>query len=392
MKKQNIYNMNALYRLVAVLLVVTLAACSAGTKDKKGDLNDKKVQLQQLKDQQTQIAAQINKLEEEIAKLDSNANVVAKLVSVMPLTEQKFEHYIDLQGTITTDNIYHVTPRMGPAQIKAIYVKQGDPVKKGQLLIKLDDGTLKQQIEQAKINLNYARDLYQRRKNLWDQNIGTEVEVNTARNNVANLEKQVDLLNEQLSFTNVYAEVSGVIEKMDARVGGTFTGGPGSEVTIVNPSSLKAEVAIPENYLARVKRGTPVIVEVPDINKQFNSTISRISTLIDPASRGFTAEAKLTGVRDVKPNQVAIVKIKDYSASNVIVVPISTIQTDERGKFVYVMVTEKDKKVARKRPVAVGEIYGEQIEIKQGLQAGDQLITAGFQDLYEGQVLTTEVK
>lgn len=384
--------MNALYRLVAVLLVVTLAACSAGTKDKKGDLNDKKVQLQQLKDQQTQIAAQINKLEEEIAKLDSNANVVAKLVSVMPLTEQKFEHYIDLQGTITTDNIYHVTPRMGPAQIKAIYVKQGDPVKKGQLLIKLDDGTLKQQIEQAKINLNYARDLYQRRKNLWDQNIGTEVEVNTARNNVANLEKQVDLLNEQLSFTNVYAEVSGVIEKMDARVGGTFTGGPGSEVTIVNPSSLKAEVAIPENYLARVKRGTPVIVEVPDINKQFNSTISRISTLIDPASRGFTAEAKLTGVRDVKPNQVAIVKIKDYSASNVIVVPISTIQTDERGKFVYVMVTEKDKKVARKRPVAVGEIYGEQIEIKQGLQAGDQLITAGFQDLYEGQVLTTEVK
>jgi membrane fusion protein, multidrug efflux system len=96
--------------------------------------------------------------------------------------------------------------------------------------------------------------------------------------------------------------------------------------------------------------------------------------------------------KDVKPNQLAIIKLKDYSASNVIVVPINTIQTDEKGKFVYVMVTENGKKVARKRSVSVGGIYGEQIEVKQGLQTGDQLITAGFQGLYEGQVLTTDVK
>jgi multidrug efflux pump subunit AcrA (membrane-fusion protein) len=56
------------------------------------------------------------------------------------------------------------------------------------------------------------------------------------------------------------------------------------------------------------------------------------------------------------------------------------------------MVTENGKKIARKRNVGVGEIYGEQIEVKQGLQAGDQLITEGFQGLYEGQVLTTDVK
>jgi membrane fusion protein, multidrug efflux system len=393
MKIQNISIMNSLYRAAAMVLIVSLAACGAGSKEKKGDLNDKKVELQKLKDQQDKTTADIKKLEEEIAKLDPNAGVVAKLVTVTPLSVQNFEHYIDLQGNITTDNIFTVTPKGGPAQVRAIYVREGEAVRKGQLLMKLDNGVLEQQVEQAKINLNYAKDLYQRRKNLWDQNIGTEVELVTARNNVANAEKQVALLNQQLSFSNVYAEVSGVAETVNIRVGETFTGNPQAGITIVNPSTLKATVSIPENYLSRVKKGMPVIVEVPDIGKQFKSTVSLISTLISPTSRGFTVEAKLQGVgKDVRPNQLAIVKIKDYSVSNVIVVPISTVQTDDQGKYVYVMTTENGKKVAHKKPVAVGEIYGEQIEIKQGLQTGDQLITEGFQGLYEGQVLTTEVK
>ncbi|MGB8193785.1 MAG: efflux RND transporter periplasmic adaptor subunit [Chitinophagaceae bacterium] len=392
MKRQNISNMNTVYRLAVMVLVVALASCGAGSKEKKGDLNDKKVQLQEMKNQQDKLAGDIKKLEEEIVKIDPDAApVTARLVSITPLAPQDFEHFIDLQGRISTDNIYAVTPRGGPAQVKAIYVKEGDAVRKGQLLLKLDDGLLHQQIEQAKINLSYAKDLYQRRKNLWDQNIGTEVELITARNSVANQEKQLSLLNEQLSYSNIYSEVSGVAESVNIRVGETFTGSPAMGITIVNPGSLKAVVSVPENYLSRVRKGLPVVVEVPDINKKFQSTISLISTLIDPNSRGFTAEAKVSS-RDVKPNQMAIVKIRDYAVKNVMVVPISTIQTDEKGKFVFLMAVEKGNKIARKRAVSVGEIYGEHIEIKQGLAAGEQLITEGYQGLYEGQVLTTEAK
>jgi membrane fusion protein, multidrug efflux system len=384
--------MKTVSSLAVVVLVVALAACSAGTKEKKGDLTDKKVQLQQLKTQQDKLAADIKKLEDEIGKEDPAAVAPPRLVSVTPLAPQDFEHFIDLQGRISTDNIYTVTPRGGPAQVKAIYVKEGDAVRKGQLLMKLDNGLVEQQIEQAKISVSYAKDLYQRRKNLWDQNIGTEVELVTARNNVANAERQLALLNEQLSYSNIYSEVSGVAETVNIRVGETFTGSPQMGVTIVNPSSLKAVVEVPENYMARVKKGTPVVIDVPDISRQYQSTISLISTLISATSRGFTAEAKLPNAREIKPNLVAIVKIRDYAVKNVMVIPITTIQTDEQGKFVYIMVTENGKKIARKRPVNVGEIYGEKIEVKQGLQAGELLITEGFQGLYEGQVLTTEAK
>lgn len=375
-----------------MVLMIALASCGAGTKEKKGDLNDKKVKLQELKTQQEKLTGEIKTLEEQIAKEDPESAVIAKLVNVTPVTPRNFEHYIDLQGRIATENIYVVTPRGGPGQIKNVYVTEGQAVRKGQLLLKLDDAVVRQQISQVKVNLDYAKDLYQRRLNLWNQNIGTEVELNTAKNNVANVEKQLALLNEQLSFTNVYAEASGIAETVNAKVGQLFTGDPMSGITIVNPSNLKATVDIPEAYISRVKKGTPVIVEVPDANKQFNSSISLLSTLINPTSRGFTAEAKIPGGVNIRPNQLAIVKIKDYAASNVIVVPISTIQTDEKGKFVYVLVTENGKKIARKRNVGVGEIYGEQIEVRQGLQAGDLLITEGFQGLYEGQVLTTETK
>jgi len=132
-------------------------------------------------------------------------------------------------------------------------------------------------------------------------------------------------------------------------------------ITIVNPSDLKVTVSIPENYLPRVKKGTPVVIEIPDLGKTFNSSISHVSQLIDNNARAFTAEAKLPVGSGIKPNIVAIVKLLDYSVQNAIVVPMRTVQSDENGKYVYVLADQGGKKVAVKKQVEVGEIYGEDI-------------------------------
>jgi Membrane-fusion protein len=163
--------------------------------------------------------------------------------------------------------------------------------------MKLDAGTLEQQLEQAKIQLDYLKDIYQRRKNLWDQKIGTEVELIAAKNAVDNQQKQIDLLNEQISYTNVTAEVSGVVDQVNIRVGEAFSSATATVagIKIVNPSDLKVRVGVPENYLPHINRGTPVVVEVPDVGKTFNSTISYISQTINPTSRVFEAEAKNSG-------------------------------------------------------------------------------------------------
>lgn len=387
--------MRTIYSIsTALVLLLFAAGCGSSQKEEKGKANDKKAELAKLKKQSDELLAKIATLEKEIAATDSNANVRIKLVSAEALQLQGFRHYIDLQGRITTENQYHVTPRGMGGQVKAVYVKDGDYVKKGQLVIKLDDGQLSQQLEQAKIQLNYLKDIYQRRKNLWDQKIGTEVELITAKNNVDNQQKQIDLLNEQIGYTNVYSEVAGIVEAVTIRVGESFTpvSAAVSGIQIINPSDLKVTINVPENYLPNVKRGTPVVVEVPDINKTFNSTITFLSQVINPNSRAFDAEAKLPSMPNLKPNLIAVVKLQDYAVANTIVVPMRTVQTDQNGKYVYVLGQENGKNVAIKKQVQVGEIYGELIEIKAGLSAGDKLITQGYQDLYEGQLVTTEVK
>ena len=387
--------MRTIFKLTAqLILVIFLVACGgASGKDEKGALNDKKVELQKLKDQQAKIAADIKSLEDEIIKLDPNAvPAKPKLVNILPVQPGEFTHYIDLQGMITTQNIVNVAPRGMGGQVRSVHVKEGDAVRKGQLLLKLDDAVIRQQIEQAKIQLAYLKDLYQRRKNLWDQNIGTEVELVSARNNVSNQERQLSLLNEQLSFATITAPVSGVAENVSIHVGEVFTGAPNMGITIVNTTDLKATVNVPENYLSKVKRGTPVIVEVPDVSKKFNSTISTISQVIGATSRGFMAEAKIPYQSGLRPNQVARIQIQDYKSSSAIVVPLNTVQTDEKGKYVFIAAEENGKRIAKKKQIVLGEMYNDVIEIKSGLQPGDQVITEGYQDLYEGQLITTDVK
>jgi multidrug efflux pump subunit AcrA (membrane-fusion protein) len=133
-----------------------------------------------------------------------------------------------------------------------------------------------------------------------------------------------------------------------------------------------------------------VIIDVPDISKRINSKITLVSETIGQTTRSFIAESKIAADPSLKPNQVAIIRILDHASKNAMVIPVATIQTDEKGKFVYVLDTQNGKTVAKKKPVVVGELYEDKIEIRQGLQANDQLITQGFQGLYEGQLITTK--
>lgn len=376
-------------KLILIFSVSLLAAC--GGKN-GGKLSEMKAELETLKKQKDDISSKIEKLQEQIAKIDTSAakQEKVKLVTIQELQPQNFSHYIDLQGRIATDNVFYVTPRGMGGQVKSIFVKQGDRLKKGQLLMELDDAVIKQQISSLKTQYAYANDLYNRQKNLWSEGIGTEVQVLTSKNNVESLEKQMALLNEQLSMTKVYAQVSGVAETVNIRVGEVFTGNPMAGITIVDPSNLKAVVDVPENYISQVRKGVPAIVEVTDINKKINTSISLVSELIGANTRSFTAECKVAADPLLKPNQVAIIRILDHQSKDAIVVPVSTVQTDDKGKYVYIMSSEKGKTVAKKKLVSVGEIYDDLIEVKSGLSVGDQLITHGYQGLYEGQLIATK--
>ena len=374
-----------------VFSIVLITSCGKGAKDKKGDLGDLKVELEKKKKEKNAVDADIHKLEEQIAKLDTNAASTAKLVSVDSVRVQDFIHFIELQGKIDADNIVYVTPRGIPAQVKALYIKEGDVVKKGQLLAKLDDAVMLQQLEGLKTQLAYAENIYNRQKNLWDQGIGTEVQLITAKNNVDALNKQISTLKETWNTSFVYAPVSGIADEVNVKEGETFTGA--NQIKIVNNNSLKMVTEVPENYISRVRKGDQVEVVVPETGKPaFKSTISLVGASINPTTRSFTTEVKLPSDPFLKPNQLATLKILDYKAKAALVVPVNVVQTDEKGKYVYVVEKEGKKTVARKKVVTIGEIYGGSVEIKNGLIGGEPIITEGYQTVYDGQAITTNTQ
>lgn len=394
------------YTVIAAT-AIAMASCSA--KSSSSELQNEKQQLAELKKQQQKINQQISDLEKKIAQQDTGfANTEkAKLVVLSTVTPQTFIHYINLQGRVDAVNIAYVAPKGAGGVVKALYVKKGDKIHKGQLLLQLDDAIAKQSLNAAQQNiatvqtqLDFAKTLYQKQKNLWDQNIGTEVQLITAKNNVANLEsqlaalqKQLDITKQQLEYTKVYADIDGVADDVNVRVGELFTGfsGTSPQIKIVNTSNLKVTTQVPENYLGKVVVGSPVKITLPDINKTIDANISVIGNLIDANNRSFFAEAKLPSGKEYYPNQVAVVAIQDYKANNAITAPINTIQNDENGKYVLVAVKEGSRLVAKKRPVKIGMMNSDNVEILSGLQPGDQIITDGYQSLYDGQLITTQL-
>ena len=358
----------------------------------QSDLAKKKEELEKLKTQQSSLSTQVDKLQEEISKQDTSAGKKekTKLVATQPVTPTSFTHFIDLQGKIDALNIAFVTPRNGSGgQVKAIYVKKGDVVKKGQLLLKLDDAILRQQADQSKLQLSYAKNLYERRRNLWKENIGTEVELINAKNTVDQAQKQLDIVNEQIGLTSVYADIDGVADDVNIRIGEFFTGN--NQIKIVNTSNLKATAQVPENYLGQVRVGSNVKVVLPEANnKTINTKVSVSGKLIDPNTRGFYIEAKIPFDKDFHPNQVALVKIQDYTVTNAITVPVNTVQNDEKGKYVMVAVKEGDRMMARKKVITIGQLYEDKIEVKSGIATGDEIITEGYQGLYDGQPIATQ--
>jgi membrane fusion protein, multidrug efflux system len=378
---------NIMKRHILILSTVAtiLAACSG---EKKEGLEGKKEELTKLKTEQAATAEKIKTLEKEIAKLDPKKAAEAKVkpVSVATLNPETFKRYVELQGTVDAKSSVLVSPKSAGA-ITAMYVKEGDRVSVGTVIGKIDDSILRESIEEVKTQLILINTLYEKQKNLWDQKIGTELQYLQSKNNKEAVEKKLVTLNTQLSQSKIVSPMAGVVDQVISKVGEMASPGMGV-VRVVNLSNLKVSAKVSDTYAASVKQGDEVIVKFPDLKKDLKARISFVGTTVDPLSRTFTIEANLPSVKDIKPNMMAQIQINDATAKNALVIDQNFIQSTENGQVVYVAATEGNKKVAKARPIKTGLSYNGKVEILEGLSAGDQLITLGYQEVSDGQTIT----
>ena len=362
--------------LALITAISFLVACSSDGIDAK------KADLEKLKQQESELKEKIAALETEIGNTgEVVSDQKVKTVALSSVELKTFSSFIEIQGKVDAEENISAGPEM-PGTVGKINVKVGDQVSKGQVLAELDSRALQQGLAELKSGLDFARDLFNKQKNLWDQKIGTEVQYLQAKNQKESLEKKLATLEEQIRMSKIISPINGVVDAVDIKLGqATAPGAPGIRVVNLNNLKVKAEVA--ESYANRVKKGNQVFVIFPDLKDTLDTKINYVARVISPMTRTFSVEVGLEEKEIYHPNMIAVLKITDYTNTKAIVVPVNLIQKTEKGDFVFVEAGKKAKKVA----ITIGKIYNGQAEITSGLNPGDKLITSGFQELYDGEIL-----
>ncbi|MEX1189270.1 MAG: efflux RND transporter periplasmic adaptor subunit [Bacteroidia bacterium] len=371
--------------LIYLSFVLLVASCSSGDS-----LEAKKTKLASLNAQLEEVKTQIKGLEKEIALLDTSTLArKPKLVSIMDLESSSFNHYIDVQGTVESEENVSVQPGM-PGVVTAVYVKEGDQVTRGQILAETDNRAMKESIAQLQTNLAFAKSTYEKQERLWNQKIGSEIQFLQAKTQYESLQKSVEAMQAQLDMTRLKAPISGSVDQVNVKVGEYAAPGPMGALNVVNFNKMKVTARVADSYIDKVDKGNPVKIYLSDIDKTVEGKITFVSKVVNPMSRTFLIEIALGKTdNNIRPNMLAKLNINDQQVDNAIVVPSNLVQKDsDSNNYIIVAEGKGDSMKAIKKAVKTGLSYSDKIVIEEGLEANSKLITSGYQEVVDGQPIT----
>ena len=383
--------MKKIYSLIAITLL--LVSCGGEGKTQSveaviasNDLAKIRAKKIALDSQVQTLSVEIKTLNDKISELDTKKRV--PLITVFAAKEEVFNHFLELQGDVKTKQNVLIYPEMA-GQLEAIYVKEGQYVKKGQVLAKINDGGLVNQLAQVKTQTALAKTTFERQKRLWEQKIGSEIAFLQAKATFEAQENSVSQLKKQLAKSVLTAPFSGVIDDVMKEQGVVVAPGMGAEVfRIVNLSKMYIETAVPESYITSIKKGKSVDVIFPVLGRKMNSSVRQAGNFINPSNRTFKVEIAVDNKDgDIKPNLTAKLKINDYTSDKALLVPQSIISENAKGEqYVYVVKDLKGKRGTAKQVIInTGKTQGDVVEVLDGIKAGDKIIKEGARSVQNNQ-------
>lgn len=370
------------YIIYTLLIMLILASCSS---------ENKQDQLKELKVKRDKLNQEIAQLEIEIKKsgnLKEDPTVIST-VSVEMAKAKPFNHYIEIQGDVKSDKNINI-PAEASGIVTKIFVSEGQSVKKGQVIAQIDDVILKKNIEQAETNLDLTKTIFERQERLWSKKIGSEIKYLESKTNKESLEKQLSTLKEQMDKSKIKSPINGTIDKIDIKEGEMAVAGMPT-IRVIEISDLKILSNISEKYITQIKDNSTVEITLPSINFNFKARITSVAKVIDPDNRTFGIEIKIpNNIKNVKANMLAVVKINDYTNPKAITVPLNSIVKTMDGQYVYIVEEKEGKTISAKRTIITGNYDSERIEVLKGLKECDKVITFGFQNVSDGQIINVK--
>lgn len=375
---------------IIILSIVTVFIWSCGNQENASSVDNliASKNTAELKNKRANLQADLAKIDAALAVLEKKSDEA--LVETIVVKDTVFNHYVEIQGNVDTQQNVLIQPEMGGALV-VLNVKAGQNVSKGQLLGRVDDAGMSQQLASIQTQYELAKTTYERQKRLWDQKIGSEIQYLQAQTQMVSLAKSINQMKAQIAKTEIRAPFSGIIDEVFVEKGQVVAANPQGLMRIVNLSQMYISTDVPEIYVGKVKVGTLVETNITSIGKTYMGKVRQVGKNINPANRSFGIEVSVPNPEGLlRPNQVAKLKIVDYSNASAITVPTNVIQQDANGtKYVYIVNKANGKTgVAKKVLVKVGQNANNSTEILSGLSSGDVVVSEGANTVSEGMKLT----
>ena len=381
---------------LAILISIPLLLLSCGNNNEEKsidqlienkDLTEIRAKKAELSKEQSDLTQKLDKLDQAIDRLDKTRRL--DLVVTQKINDTLFKHYAEVQGDVATDeNIVIYSEFSGILQ--DLRVEEGQEVNKGQVLAKIDDGGLSSELAQLETQATLAKTTFERQERLWEQNIGSEMQYLEAKTNFESMQNSVNRLKSQLGKTIVRAPFSGIVDEVLTEQGEVVSPGQSQLFRLVSLKNMYVEAAVPESYLNNVRKGTEVIVEIGSLNREFEGEIRRVGNTINPNNRSFNIQVAVPNENGMlKPNQIATLKLNDYTEENAVIIPENALLKNAQGESVVFVFQDKEGEnnigTAKRQIVETGYSYDNLIEITKGLETGKTLIVEGAKNLRDGQ-------
>lgn len=383
---------NMKYIYIIFLISMLLFSCNNESEKtvesiiETNDLKEIRNKKSEIVLEQHKIIEKLKLLNEAIARLDIAKKI--PLITTFKVNDTVFDHFLEIQGSVTTKDLLVLYPQYSGI-LNKVYIKEGQKVKKGQILAKIDDGGLSQQLAQLQIQAELSKTTFERQKRLWEQKIGSEMQYLQAKSNYEAQIQAIDQLNKQVEKTLVIAPFSGTIDDVITEEGSVVIPGQTPLMRIINLNNMYIEANIPEQYITQISKNKIVEIEFPILNRTINAKIRQVGNYINPANRTFKIEIAVPNKdQSIKPNLTAKLKINDYSNENSLLIPQSIISENASGEqYVYIVENKKENKeaVVKKVIIQTGRTQSDLIEVLGGLENGSEIILEGARSVIDGQ-------
>lgn len=359
---------------IIYLVIASAIVLSCGEEVKNSslaDLNNQKTTLVTKIDSLNEVLKQV---ETQILKLDTNKKL--QIVTVLPVKNDVFKHFIAIQGVVKADKNIEIRPELGGV-ISTIHVKEGQKVQAGQLLVQLDDTSIKNSVDELNTQLTLAKTTFERQQRLWNQQIGSEMQYLQAKTQKESLENSLATLKTQASKMKITAPFSGIVDEIFPKKG-ELTSPQSPIVRLINLNKVYVEADVTETYLPIIKVGSETELYFPSIHKKINSKISQTGNFINPDNRSFKTRINISNKdQSIKPNLLADLKVLDFEKKGIII-PSTLVQQDQNDNdYVYTITSKNGEHIVVKNLITVDKEYNKEVYVSEGLKETDTLVNAG---------------